>query len=301
MNADQLIESYVADVVAHLPRRQRTDVAAELRELLREELGDRTTEAEAMALLTSFGRPADVAARYRPTFTIIDPADSRTFLKASAIGIGLIWIVGLVNAFQPRPASILDGLMVLQGFLSTVGVQSLIWPGFLVTWFRPSTAAWKPRPAERDTVNRFGLASALVFWAAGTVVLINPAGALNLIAGGRLSEPARAAFAYDEEFLRLRGPAVLVVIVAQLTLLLAVVIRGRWEQLTRRVYLVLNVVSFGVFVWVLVGGNTFRQSTTDQFVKAALLVTVIGMVVDLVLRIRRQRQRMTATALPRLS
>src|SRR5690349_7408782 len=106
MNADQLIESYVSDVVRRLPRRQRGDVAVELRALLGEEMVGRVadrgsaqegaTSADAMALLTSFGRPAEVAARYRPALTIIDPADSRAFLKASVVGVALIWLVGLI-------------------------------------------------------------------------------------------------------------------------------------------------------------------------------------------------------------
>ena len=37
MTADELIDSYVADVVMLLPRRQRRDLAQELRVLLREE------------------------------------------------------------------------------------------------------------------------------------------------------------------------------------------------------------------------------------------------------------------------
>jgi hypothetical protein len=39
MTADELIDSYVADVVMLLPRKQRRDVAQELRMLLREEAG----------------------------------------------------------------------------------------------------------------------------------------------------------------------------------------------------------------------------------------------------------------------
>jgi hypothetical protein len=38
MKAEQLIESYVYEVVRKLPQRQRSDVAAELGALLREEL-----------------------------------------------------------------------------------------------------------------------------------------------------------------------------------------------------------------------------------------------------------------------
>ncbi len=38
MTADELIDGYVADVVVLLPRRERRDVAQELRMLLREEV-----------------------------------------------------------------------------------------------------------------------------------------------------------------------------------------------------------------------------------------------------------------------
>jgi hypothetical protein len=310
MNAEQLIDSYVSEVVAKLPRRQRADVAAELGALLREELTDREGEADeaaAMALLTSFGRPSEVAARYRPALTIIDPADSRAFLKAAVIGVALIWLVGLLNAFQHRPSSIADGLSVLQHFYFTVGLPALMWPGFLVVWFGlagwarrrwPRTAVWKPRPAQRDRINRFGTASALVFFIAGTATLVNPGAALNFVSGGRLSQSAYAAFAYDPDFVRLRGPALLAVIAAQLVLMLVTLVRGRWEPATRRVYLVLNIVMCAVLIWVLVGGNTFSQSPTDQMMKAAIALTVLFVLVDLVLRIRRQRQRMATAAAP---
>src|SRR5262249_18639896 len=82
MNANELIESYVTDVAVRLPRKQRNDVAFELRELLTEELqakaeatGRDADAAMATELLQAFGRPVDVAARYRPTLTVIDPAD----------------------------------------------------------------------------------------------------------------------------------------------------------------------------------------------------------------------------------
>jgi hypothetical protein len=311
MKAEQLIDSYVYDVVRRLPQRQRSDVAAELGALLREELANRAAEpdeAAAMALLNGFGRPAEVAARYRPTFTIIDPADSRAFLKSSAIGVALIWLVGLFAAFRDWPASIGDGLNALQEFWFTVGLPALMWPGFLVVWFGvaawarrrwPPTTTWKPRAAERDTINRFATASALVFFAAGTVVLINPGAALNLISGARLSDAARAAFAYDSDSARLRGPALLVVLVAQLAVLLASVIRGRWEPATRRAQLVVNIVMCAVLLWVLFGGSTFEQATTDQMMKAAIALTVLFVLIDLIVRIRRYR--LTTAATPKIS
>ncbi len=317
MEAEQLIESYVYEVVRQLPQRQRSDVAAELGALLREELANRAdahggapTEADAMALLNGFGRPADVASRYRPTFTIIDPADSRAFLKASIVGVALVWLVGLFGAFRDWPASIGDGLNALREFWVTAGLPALMWPGFLVVWFGvaawarrrwPRPAAWKPRAAERNTVNRFGTASALVFFAAGTIILINPGAALSLISGGRLSDAARAAFAYDSDFVRLRGPALLAVLIAQLAVLAASLIRGRWEPGTRRAQLVVNIVMCVVLLWVLAGGNTFQQPATDQMMKAAIVLTILFVLIDLIVRIRRQRQRIATAAAPKIS
>ena len=88
-DSDDLIEQYVSDVVQRLPRRQRDDVATELRTLLGEELADRVAvdgsspdQTATLALLAGFGRPAEVAARYRPPLVLIDPADSRSFVRA---------------------------------------------------------------------------------------------------------------------------------------------------------------------------------------------------------------------------
>lgn len=194
---------------------ERGDVAVELRALLREELAGRVqsrgaepgeaTPDDALALLTSFGRPAEVAARYRPTFTIIDPSDSRSFLKASVVGVAFIWLVGLIAAYAHPPASIGDGLLVLRDFYVTVG----------------------------------------------------------------------------------------------LLLLLAVLIRGRWEPMTRRAQIVLKIVTCGVASWVLFGGSTFREPGTDQLVKAVIAITVLGMLIDLALRARRRY--LAAPVIPTLS
>ena len=45
MNAGELIEAYIDDTVRLLPRRQRGDVATELRSLLNEELHARARES----------------------------------------------------------------------------------------------------------------------------------------------------------------------------------------------------------------------------------------------------------------
>src|SRR3954451_2869107 len=95
MTADEVLDSYVADVVRLLPRRQRRDVARELRMLLTEEVdaaadGTATREEAARDLVTGFGRPAEVAARYGSPVTLVDPADTRSFLTLAAAGAVLI-------------------------------------------------------------------------------------------------------------------------------------------------------------------------------------------------------------------
>jgi hypothetical protein len=80
MHATEVIETYIDDTVRLLPRRLRNDVAAELRTLLNEglharaqESGRLPDEALALSLVRGFGRPNEVAARYQPVWTIIDP------------------------------------------------------------------------------------------------------------------------------------------------------------------------------------------------------------------------------------
>ena len=95
MTAEELIDSYVADVVTLLPRPQRRDVSHEQRMLLREEAsaaagGHASQEQATRVLLASFGRPAEVAARYGSPVTLIDPADTRSFLTLAAAGAALI-------------------------------------------------------------------------------------------------------------------------------------------------------------------------------------------------------------------
>src|SRR5690554_3817169 len=103
MDAKAIIDSYVGDVVRHLPRRQRSDVARELQSLLDEELDGRAADsgrpadsAMTMDLLTTFRRPQEVAERYRPAgFTIIRPADAPRFTWIALGGVAVIWAITL--------------------------------------------------------------------------------------------------------------------------------------------------------------------------------------------------------------
>src|ERR1700722_10923700 len=170
MTADELIDGYVADVVVLLPRRERRDVAQELRMLLREEVDAAATdqagseqaasgeaagqqaarEQAARALLASFGRPADVAARYGSPVTLIDPADTRSFLIFALAGAVLIPFGAVLNALTSRADQHRD----LGQAIDRAWPYVFAWLGLLVVGFavaawarrRRPDAGWKLRP-----------------------------------------------------------------------------------------------------------------------------------------------------------
>ena len=98
MDINAIIDSYVRDVAACLPRAKRNDVAYELRALLDEELAGRAQvaghapdKAMVMAMLADFGRPAEAAQRYHTSAPLVAAADTHHFL-IWALGLSLIHI-----------------------------------------------------------------------------------------------------------------------------------------------------------------------------------------------------------------
>ena len=209
MNANDVIEAYVTDVAARLPRKQRNDVAFELRALLNEGLQDKADAAGraadaamAIELAQTFGRPADVAARYLPALTIIDPADGHRFLRATVIGLAIIWCLGLCERLLQPIDSDAELLGVLAQWLLGTVVASLWWPGVLVAgfaaaaWTRrrsPQTSVWKPNTNEIAPGSRAGMVLGLVGIAFGIFVLIEPRWVLDFFWGGRAAPAAYAA------------------------------------------------------------------------------------------------------------
>lgn len=153
MDANDVIESYVTDVAVQLPRKQRNDVAFELRALLKEGLqaradaaGREVDEAMATDLVRAFGRPGDVAARYRPPLTIIDPADGHAFVRATVIGLAIVWGLGLVMCLRQPIDSGSALLTALGAWWGAAVIPSLWWPGVLVVSFGMASWARRRRP-----------------------------------------------------------------------------------------------------------------------------------------------------------
>jgi hypothetical protein len=303
MNADELVSSYVLDVVRRLPRRQRDDVAFELRSLLGEELGPEPTEAAARTLLAGFGHPREVAARYRPAITVIDPVDSRWFVRASVIGVIVIWILGALEVVGTAEGA--HPLTLLQRWWLGVGLAALWWPGALVVcaalaaWTRrrwPERDQWKPRSAQRrgDGINRFAYVLGVVAMIAGTYLLLRPTVILDVLFDGRAAPAAYEAFAYNEDFTRYRAPWLIALVAANVVLYGVLVVRGRWEPVTRWSEIVLAVASCVFVTWVLLAGPVFQaQPTDDAFRGAAILITVLSLL-GLGVRLWRERRRVIA-------
>ena len=290
MNAKDVIDSYVTEVALRLPRRQRNDVAFELRALIDEGLQDKAEAAGravdaaiATEFLQAFGRPEDVAARYRPTLTIVDPADGRRFLRATVVGLALIWFLGLLAALQQPLDSGDDFVRALAQWWGGTVIPSLWWPGVLVVgfglaaWGRrrwPGAAVWKPRAADRIHGGRFGLALGLVGMSCGVYVLLDPRWVLDVVWDGRAAAVAYESLTYTDTFLQRQAPWLLALLLLNIPFFLTVLAVGRWSAILRRIESGLSLITCAVLVWTILDGPVFKTDVSDKTAKflAALIV-----------------------------
>ena len=276
MHASEVIETYIDDTVRLLPKRQRDDVASELRSLLNEELHARAQEGPpdeslALSLVRDYGHPNEVAARYQPPWAIIDPADSTSFMRAAIIGAAALVLFGAISERLPSLQGTADNL---------VAVTILGWLGLLVVafgtkcWIRrrwPARVLWKP--LDRDRANRAGTAVVVPIATFCVILYAAPTWALDQISGGRFDTSWSA---YTADFQRLRLPCFIGLLVGLLGLLSFVAIQGRWRRLTRRINIGLNMALACLTLSFAVDGNIFQSSRVDQIARNVLaLVAVI--------------------------
>ncbi|NUO75433.1 MAG: hypothetical protein HOQ32_05400 [Lysobacter sp.] len=299
MNANDVIESYVADVATRLPRKQRNDVAYELRALIDEGLQDRAEETGreadadmAVAFLRQFGRPDEVAARYRPQLSIIDPADGHAFLRATAIGMAIIWILGLLEA-TTAPGS--TPIRALAQWWTGAVLPSLWWPGVLVVSYaiagwvrrrRPQAAQWTPRSADRIHGGRVGMAMATVAIACGLWALMEPTRVLDLAFGGRAAPVAYQAMTYTDAFRQGPAPWLFGLLALYLPLFAFVAVRGRWSPLLRRAESTLALLVCAAMLWVLVSGPVLMAPHSDRTMKVLMALVLAFSLIAIALEAR---------------
>lgn len=289
MNANEVVESYVTDVALRLPRKQRNDVAFELRALINEGLQDKSDEtgravdaAMATEFLNAFGHPETVAARYRPALNIIDPADGQKFWRATSIGLAIFWGLGLLELFQTAPeVGFLNALA--KWWMGTV-IGSLWWPGVLVAGFGisawagrrwPQKTAWKPKANDRIRGGRLGIVMGLIGVMFGLYILAKPTWVLDVVWGGHAAPVAYQALTYTDSFLQLQGPILFVLMLLYIPFFIAVLVKGRHTPMLRRIETASSLLTCAVMLWAIMDGPIFMTATSDGVTKSLLLLIVI--------------------------
>ncbi|HEY0198275.1 MAG TPA: hypothetical protein VGC19_07020 [Rhodanobacter sp.] len=284
MDVDALMDAYVQDVVRLLPRKQRTDVALELRELVREELQSRAaslgrTLDRAIALegLRAFGRPQDVAARYFEPWVIIPPTETRRFMFAAIIGTLVLIALSPLN-HEPSLAR-------------QLGLAILAWLGVLVAYFGiqsfrhrqgNATSSWVPRGS--DHVSRLGSIALIVLILVGIVAYGAPGWLFSQITHGLT---LTAWLDYDPVFRSSRLPVLFFLWLCQAALFAVLAMRGRWNPTLRRVDVCLETGVVLILVWFLVAGNVFKEAVPNKTALSLISATILILLIDVGVKLYR--------------
>lgn len=297
MNPNEVIDSYVADVVRRVPMKERNDIGVELHSLLGEMLDERAQaagrapdDAMVLAMLREFGAPSDIAARYRaPGFVILPPEQTRQFALLSLSGIALQWAVTLPHVSDAKS---------LGAWWMTFGLGAFWWPGFLsmmallAAWmrqWRTTEPAWKPREVDSDRVNRGAMAVGLVGYVIGVALLVG----MPWITAQLPGHLARI-FDFNPDFLRTRAWIVLVLYVLGFALYIAVLAKGRWTHATRRLEIIGSLAWLAVLAWLMTSDDIFVSKLTNEGAHFGLGIVFLIVLVDLGVRLYRKGPRLRA-------
>jgi hypothetical protein len=295
MKPQELIESYIDDVALHLPRELRNDVGLELRTLLGDQLeaaataaGRAPDEEMTTAMLRHFGRPEDVAGRYRPRgFTLIEPEHGPLFVKLAAVCMALQWTLTLPLLLTGRMTSGEWWLICFWG--------ALWWPGALVVYFSAATWIRRRWPADPETFARPGVH--WLFWlpdieddwrpidrrvqpggigpaivgALATILFMSPIFIDRLMPASVDISWAR----FDADFQRWLLVPLVALIAARLSLYVLAVVNERWRSRTERIRIVLWIAFVGLLFWALFGWEIFASDLTDTAFKVWLFVFLL--------------------------
>jgi hypothetical protein len=309
VDAKAIIEDYVNNVGAKLPRKLRDDIGLELRTLLTEQLRSAAQDAGrpadgemAMDVLRRFGAPDEVSARYVPRgFQLIEPEYSPLFVKLGTVCVAIQWAVTLPWVFLSRMTS---GEWWLRW-----GFSAFAWVGFLVVYFGvaswiqrrspvdPSSVSrhwthwilWLPfpkawRPGEPEATERRAALYAAPLGAALTLVFIAPAWLLDhLLPAGTNTSWAL----YDDHFRRWLLLPLIALMAVRLVLLAAVALNERWRTPTETVRFGLWVGFVALSYGAVFDGPIFAHPITNALFKAWLLIFLLINTIQIVVWIRR--------------
>jgi hypothetical protein len=319
VDTQTIIQDYVNDVAALLPRGLRNDVGLELRTLLMEQVqaaakesGRPADRATTLEILRRFGTPAEVAARYRPRgFQIIEPDHAPAFVKLSIFFVVVQWALTLPFVFgSPRS---------LGEWWLGPGLGALWWVGLLTLWFAAAgwlrrrfplqsasvdepaggIAQWLPSAGQWNPVDREGAARRaavllLPLSLALIVFFISPTWFIALLLPGR--DTAWAAYAPD--FARELLPVLIGLMFLRLLLFAAVLTRAGWWRRSEALRFGLRICFIALLYWAIVDWTIFENGWTNVLFKAWLLIFAVVNTVRTVAWIRRATSRVRAPHIP---
>ena len=329
----KLIDRYIAEVGKDLPPRMRTDIENEIRSSLQDMLEERSRKTGApiddgmiVEVLKAYGTPRKVAEAYQPDRYVIKPVLLHSFLTVIKVVLPIAAVIALVRLGinLGQVALTFDNILgpVIQGILEMLGLSLLALGSILVLFvifqkfipeFRAEEKNWDPRDLPLATSgDRVETGSSLLLiLAAGLAIVVfhffsqvisigyDASGAWTIGFIAIASGKAQITTILSETFFSYLP--VLTICWSATILLHAVLLRrGRWEDWSRWVSLVLSasaitlaaiMVSGPALVsidsaWFMAAGFPDLQAaqslthTITQVVTALLVVILIGNLVN---------------------
>jgi hypothetical protein len=164
-----LLDRYLAAVAALLPKTQREDIVAELRDTLlnrmeekEAELGRPLTDKEREAVLKAFGHPIAVAGRFGNPRALIGPEIYPFYIfgvKVLVVVAGAVSLIQLLVSTITNPGEVADVLRLMSSLVSTsftmIGIATVLAAGIERGWF-PLTGMTDWRVADLPVLDALG-------------------------------------------------------------------------------------------------------------------------------------------------
>jgi hypothetical protein len=224
-------------------------------------------------------------------FTLIDPADTRSFVLAAVVGTLLIPSSNrhLPFSIEPNMASLL--------FLAWLGALLLFFAARSWAMRRwPDSFQWKPSPLRTDAVAPIAQLGLIALFAALGALYWMPGPILDALSGGRID--ARA-FAYTQDFqspLRLPWFPILLAVLIVLHLMAAVA--RHWTRPTRFLEFAFLACAGVQLGWHAAYGHVFLNAAVDLDGRLAMQLVGAAMVIAAAFEARREWTRLPPAQQP---
>lgn len=312
---NDLVERYVREVGRRLPRRRRTDVVAELRALLHDQIDDALAERPdadheevAAATLREMGPPDHVASGYAPASDVWIGPELYPAFRTTAVIVLVVYsiLTGLwaLGSFQGDIALIPFHLRfdatqhwpgVMLGAIANVGVVSLLFGVIerLGRLRKARAAAWDPRELPRieepDRISVPGEMVGLTLTALFALVM-NFAPEWLGLSFHRGDE--WGTFPVLSPEYRAHLPWLNAWWAAAFTLHAALLWQGRWRLWSRAAELALGLFGAAILYRIVTGGPfTFLDVLVKPALIVALVVTLVASLVRAARLVRRLAHR----------